>query len=271
MNQFGGSRTDTLVKLVLIFFISLLSFSVGTFIGKTVTEKQYKDTMYEPTGEEVEQASNDEDSKDAIDDEALSLTDEFAKIKKETKEKGRAVASEHDEKAAAAHDTHAAPAAHDDHGAHEAPKMATVKPEAKKAAAKTEKIDMHGSNAGHNGHHDMMPEAATRVAVGKPPTAAHKTAAPKASSLPNEVGATTTGKYTIQIASYAKEDEANKHSADLNSKGFSAFVVPAQIKGQTWYRVSVGQFPTQSEAAGYKEEFVKKSNISKVIIQKIAQ
>ncbi|OQW54407.1 MAG: hypothetical protein A4S09_05890 [Proteobacteria bacterium SG_bin7] len=264
MNQFGGSRTDTLVKLVLIFFISLLSFSVGTFIGKTVTEKQYKDTMYEPTGEEVEQASNeDEEMKDSIDDEALSLTDEFAKIKKETKDskENRKVASE-EGKAAAGHDNHGTPA----HG-HE-----NVKPTAKTMPApapKAEKSSDHGNV--HGNAHDM-PEAVTRVAAGKPPTDINKPTAHKAEALPHEVGATTMGmnKYTIQIASYAKEDEANKHSADLNSKGFSSFVVPAQIKGQTWYRVSVGQFPTQAEAAGYKEEFVKKSNISKVIIQKIA-
>ncbi len=261
MNQFGGSRTDTLVKLVLIFFISLLSFSVGTFIGKTVTEKQYKDTMYEPTGEEVEQASNDESEKeDAVDDEALSLTDEFAKIKKEAPAEQRKVASDDH-----GNDAHGAKAGGHDTG-HDAP---TIPKTAPKAAEK--KIDMHGKNAAEHGDAHKIPEAATRVASGKPPTETHKPAAPKAENLPHEVGSTTSGKYTIQIASYAKEDEANKHSADLNSKGFSAFVVPAQIKGQTWYRVSVGQFPTQSEAAGYKEEFVKKSNISKVIIQKISQ
>ncbi len=40
--QFGGSRTDTLIKLVLIFFISLLSFSVGTFVGKKFSDSQHK-------------------------------------------------------------------------------------------------------------------------------------------------------------------------------------------------------------------------------------
>ncbi len=263
MNQFGGSRTDTLVKLVLIFFISLLSFSVGTFIGKTVTEKQYKDTMYEPSGEEVEQASNDEESKDSVDDEALSLTDEFAKIKKEEMKEAketRKVASD------------------DGHGAHAptpAPTSAheNVKPKAATMPApKAEKIEKAAAAHGDaHGTAHQMPEAVARVAAGKPPTDLHKAAAPKAENLPHEVGSTTASKYTIQIASYAKEDEANKHSADLNSKGFSSFVVPAQIKGQTWFRVSVGQFPTQSEAAGYKEEFMKKSNISKVIIQKISQ
>ncbi len=33
-----GKREDTLVKVVLVFFLSLISFSVGTYIGKTVAD-----------------------------------------------------------------------------------------------------------------------------------------------------------------------------------------------------------------------------------------
>lgn len=32
------SQADTLVKIVLIFFISLISFSIGTFVGKQVSD-----------------------------------------------------------------------------------------------------------------------------------------------------------------------------------------------------------------------------------------
>ena len=42
LNQNGGSRTDTLIKLVLVFFLSLLSFSVGTFVGKQFSDSQHK-------------------------------------------------------------------------------------------------------------------------------------------------------------------------------------------------------------------------------------
>lgn len=33
---------DTLVKVVLVFFLSLLSFSVGTFIGKQVSDADHQ-------------------------------------------------------------------------------------------------------------------------------------------------------------------------------------------------------------------------------------
>ena len=39
---FGGSRTDVLIKLTLVFFIALLSFSVGTYVGKQFSDSEYK-------------------------------------------------------------------------------------------------------------------------------------------------------------------------------------------------------------------------------------
>ena len=38
----GNSKADTLVKVVLVFFISLLSFSVGTFVGKQVSDSHHR-------------------------------------------------------------------------------------------------------------------------------------------------------------------------------------------------------------------------------------
>src|ERR1700760_844665 len=49
-NQNGGSRTDTLIKLVLVFFLSLLSFSVGTFVGKQFSDSQHKMAELETNG-----------------------------------------------------------------------------------------------------------------------------------------------------------------------------------------------------------------------------
>lgn len=264
MNQIGGSRTDTLVKLVLIFFISLFSFSVGTYVGKSVTEKQYQNTMYDPTGEEaVEQASHDEEaSKDAVDEDSLSLSEEFANLKKEGPS-DRKVASEEHKDATKKEDPHAASPAHAE-SAHASPAHA-AKPAAKMDAAAA-KPTTHGTDS-----HGKVMEAAQRVAVGKPPTEAPAPTTPKASTLPSEVASTTVGKWTLQIASYPKEDEAQKHAEDLKTKGFSAFYIPAQVKGATWYRVSVGLFPTMSGANEYKEEFIKKSSVSKVIVQKITQ
>jgi hypothetical protein len=49
-----GSKTDVVVKLVLVFFIALLSFSIGTFVGKKFSDNQHKMATLEPghVGEE---------------------------------------------------------------------------------------------------------------------------------------------------------------------------------------------------------------------------
>jgi hypothetical protein len=58
--------------------------------------------------------------------------------------------------------------------------------------------------------------------------------------------------YTVQIASFRKEDEALELAKSLRAKGIPAFVRQARIKGKgTWYRVRVGEFKTLEEARSY--------------------
>ncbi|MGH7825215.1 MAG: SPOR domain-containing protein, partial [Candidatus Binatia bacterium] len=44
----------------------------------------------------------------------------------------------------------------------------------------------------------------------------------------------------------------------LNSRGYSAFIVEANIKGQTWYRVRVGPFHNRQEAASWRKVLERK-------------
>src|SRR3954466_14030514 len=89
LNQNGGSRTDTLIKLVLVFFLSLLSFSVGTFVGKQFSDSQHKIAELESSdGSERNTASIPPDAAkvepgQAISEEEISkLSDEFVKKEK---------------------------------------------------------------------------------------------------------------------------------------------------------------------------------------------
>src|ERR1700692_1467565 len=95
----GSSRTDTLVKVVLVFFISLLSFSVGTFVGKQVSDSDHRRIALE--GEykaERNVASTDakgEGDEKISEKEVESLTEEF--VNKE-KANGAEAAAEPSEK-----------------------------------------------------------------------------------------------------------------------------------------------------------------------------
>ncbi len=57
-----GSKTDVVVKLVLVFFIALLSFSVGTFVGKKFSDNQYKLSKLEPHKKSENSEASEEDS-----------------------------------------------------------------------------------------------------------------------------------------------------------------------------------------------------------------
>ena len=83
MNQNGGSRADVLIKLVLLFFTSLLSFSVGTFVGKQFSDKKQKlAETYEPAFDESTEdrsVANVEDVEVLTEEDIAALADELSK------------------------------------------------------------------------------------------------------------------------------------------------------------------------------------------------
>jgi septal ring-binding cell division protein DamX len=63
------------------------------------------------------------------------------------------------------------------------------------------------------------------------------------------------GDFTINVASFKEEERANLYVEVLQEKGLDAFQWDFTLPGGgTWYRVSVGAFPTRQEAKDYMEE-----------------
>ncbi|MDG0815408.1 SPOR domain-containing protein [Bdellovibrio svalbardensis] len=266
-----AAKTDVVVKLVLVFFISLLSFSIGTFVGKKYSDNQHQLSQLEPQKAEkadrevasVEEGTEGEkkSSGTMTDAEIAKLAEEFVADETtpstetaKTEEGGHKVEASHNEAAVAEHKEEKA----------DAHKPAPATPHGKDKATPVTK------------HAEPSP-AAKEIAAGKVPTATeHTTAATTKearvpSSLPKDVAAYTVGKFTVQVASYADEAEAQKFASDLKDKGYSAFYVPANIKGKTWFRVSVGQFATPKEAASYRAELLGKAKVNSAIVQKITE
>jgi len=57
--------------------------------------------------------------------------------------------------------------------------------------------------------------------------------------------------YTIQIGSYRNEGNAQKVAADMRGKKYEVRVVQAEVKGNIYFRVWVGQFPTAEAAKAF--------------------
>jgi cell division protein FtsN len=64
----------------------------------------------------------------------------------------------------------------------------------------------------------------------------------------------TTGRFTVQIASFPQLEEAQKMEQSLKSKSLPAFIQKTDLPGKgTWYRVRVGTFNTIEQARLYGE------------------
>jgi cell division protein FtsN len=260
-----GAKTDVIVKLVLVFFISLLSFSIGTFVGKKYSDNQHKLAALEPAKAGHESREVASEHGDAAKEHGAAKTgetmsdEEIAKLAEEfvaddstatTTTTGNGRGETHGEAAAAHGEEHGTTTAA--HKEEAAPKTRTLE--------KAEPLS-----------------AAKNIANGKAVNAAvtnekKETDARVPSSIPKDVSQyNTSGKFTVQVGAYAKEEEAQKIAGDLKSKGFSAFYIPANVKGQTWYRVSVGLFATPKEAQEYRGELMGKAKLSSAIVQKIIQ
>jgi septal ring-binding cell division protein DamX len=286
LNRNGGSRTDTLVKLVLIFFISLLSFSVGTYVGKQVSDNDHRRAQVEGDYQGV--ASQEENHADAesaekaeeeklSDDEIASLTEEFVTKEKDAAaqpvpaEVEREVASQPAEDTAGykkfsgknAPSHTAAPVEKTVPAAKTPASTAQAAPEMTKPAPApvTEVVKPIAAT-------DAPAAAAHRVAQGQAPAPDMKAPRKPDSILPS-VAATAVGKYTVQVASYPDEAQAKNHAAELKGKGWNAFYIPAEIQGKNWYRVSVGLFTSAKSAGEFRKEFQKESNVATAIVQKI--
>ncbi|MFC1812815.1 SPOR domain-containing protein [Thermodesulfobacteriota bacterium] len=68
----------------------------------------------------------------------------------------------------------------------------------------------------------------------------------------------SSGKYTIQIASFKDSGAADEMIVTLNQKGYSAYRTTGEISGRgTWFRVRTGSFKNRNEADGMLNRLAK--------------
>jgi DedD protein len=84
--------------------------------------------------------------------------------------------------------------------------------------------------------------------VVEPPTAAAASASTPPRALASEAAAPTSGRWAVQIGSYAKEATAERKAKQLRDQGQSAFVMPVKSGGATLYRVRIGPMKDRASA-----------------------
>ena len=87
---------------------------------------------------------------------------------------------------------------------------------------------------------------------------------PKVRAIPEQK--LPVGRFTINVASFRKKVRAERFMEKLKKKGYKAFVAEASIpKRGTWYRVSVGRFPSRREAEALARTFKEKEGLDSFV------
>lgn len=253
-----AKKSDAVLKLVLIFFVSLLSFAIGTFAGMKLVEQKYKLAQLEPNANH-ETASQESSSHESANREIASTEGSHAeaaaptKTEKMTDEEFNKVVEEFAQDDTP--DEATEQTAHNEKSAHE------QKVEHKEPAVEHKAPVVEHKAAPAVDHKEVAKQEVNKdVEKNRKPT-----------SIPKGVGQYQAAKFTVQIVALPSEEAAQKKASEYKSKGYLAFYYPAQVKGQTWYRVNVGMFATEAEAKAYRKDFMAKSKTESAIIQKISE
>jgi cell division protein FtsN len=273
-----SQKTDTMIKLALVFFVSLLSFSVGTYVGKKYSDNQHKLALLEP---KTDHAGVNTKSEEFASDVAAE-TDHTTKVTDE-------VMVANDAKPTALTDSEVAKIAEEfatDEGTTDEKIVGSVDAEEKTVGSvdAEEKILESIADSSLTNQAPVKVNTATATATPKAAKAAsevtsHAPVVEKTKQLAEEerVPASIPAKkeeitpmhFTVQVGSFPTQDEAEKMTKELQTKGYKTTFVPAKVNGQLWYRVNVGLFGTIKEAQDYKKEFLEKTKVSSAIVQRV--
>ena len=76
------------------------------------------------------------------------------------------------------------------------------------------------------------------------------------------------GQYTLQVASFRLEDEADVFARALRDRGHNSFVVRAEIEGRgVFHRVRVGPFETPGAASRYRRTFEHEERMDAYVVR----
>ncbi len=96
--------------------------------------------------------------------------------------------------------------------------------------------------------------------------AASKKSAPVKRSPPKPKAPSAS--WSVNLISFKQDWYANRKAAEFSKQGVPAKVIPVQVKGQTWYRLSVSGFKSRNEASAYAARVKRTHNLDSVWIGK---
>ena len=278
-------NTNRIIELCLVFLVSILSFSIGTFVGKKYSDNQHKLALLDPNYNKHESVA-DETSSRTVATDAHGTTTETAPAE--------TTVADAPTKAAATNDEHGNPIKANITNSTPITDADVAKMAEEFSEENTEDlVDTSKANSGSivktiNEDGSIVPDK-TKTKDKKETTKKKKKKVAKASgetvvrevaniserahSITQDVknADATDGKsqYTVQVGAFPSPSEADKIASSLQARGYKASQSVATVNGKTWYRVQVGLFSSLQDAQTYKKELVEQNHLTSAIIQRL--
>lgn len=247
------SKFNVALTFMLIVFVSLLSFSIGVISGKGLSDKEYalKSIEENPHYQQAKADAESQPLSEEMTEKEIELMTQKAleQARKEKVDVSDVDFFAEEEQSTTVAETEKKPEST------EVAKQSEDKSEAKAMEASKSKMEKVAASS----EKTMKAKESQKRKVSSLPPVAKKTTLPKPKSI----------EYTVQVASYKTMQEAEEHSQKLIDKGFPAFPVKAVVKGNSWFRVSIGSFKNRKQAIKYQKNLKKEAVVKNSIVQKV--
>ncbi len=230
-------NTNRMIELALVFFVSLLSFSIGTYVGKKYSDNQHRLAVLEPQSPNKDVAHSDvvdhgtdaDQSTQAHAEKTATMTDaDVAKLAEEFATEDETTS--------------------DTKTVTEITEPAVAVPAQKVKSATLAAV-----------------EKVKQIKVVSPTPDLRREVA----SIAEKAKTMGSSFYTVQVGAYTAVTDATKMMDSLKARGYKASSVEAMVNGKTYYRVQVGLFDSLQAAQDYKKELIEQNRLASAIIQKI--
>lgn len=142
------------------------------------------------------------------------------------------------------------------------PEARSARKESGKASRRAEKLAKAEVKEAKSGAQERGRDAEKKVSASESPK---ESVAPKQIETAQVESKSEGGEalWSVQVNAFPDERSAQIWVDRLKNKGYKAYMVEANIKGRSWYRVRVGRYGTREEAEKVEEQLKARENLTK--------
>ncbi len=267
-------NTNRIIELCLVFLVSILSFSIGTFVGKKYSDNQHKLALLDPNYNKHENTAGEKSSHTAAtDNHGAATNDEHGNPIKANITSSTPITDADVAKMAEEFSEENTEDLVDTSKADSGSIVKTINEDGSVAAEESKIESKIESKTKAKKETAELPTKKIAKVNGETVVREVANISERAKSITTDVkhadSADGKSQYTVQVGAFPSPNEAEKIVSSLQARGYKASHAVATVNGKTWYRVQVGLFNSLQDAQIYKKELVEQNHLTSAIIQRL--